>query len=212
MKSPDIRALIACITSGGANKGLADERDREAERAGAMNELLQVAQRLLDELTAALPHERWPDRSVSDLKNHVLFQFSQNAAQFRGKSTAEIRCWLKKSLKFARSNFHRHADRRRPEVGGILSLDVDGLLDDSSIPRGISIEPIAGDLSVSRQVQLDVELRRLAPFDRQLLELRYHEQLTIERIAERLGRHERTVRRDLDRILSLLREKLEPPR
>jgi RNA polymerase sigma factor (sigma-70 family) len=209
MPSSTVRALVDQALLGGGNDGVADDRARDQAKAAAMSELLRLAERVLDELAAPLAGQRWPDRSVSDLRNLVLLQFSKRLADFRGENLAELRGWLRTILENTQKNFHRHAAARRPVNGMVHSLE--SLLEDSVSWRH-DIEPAAGDLSVSRPVQLQEALDRLDPLDRRILELRYGEGLTMEEVARRVGRHERTVRRDIERLLKLLRGEVEPPR
>lgn len=208
MASTTVRALVDQALSGGVNDGIADDRARDETKAAAINELLRLAEEVLDELTAPLAGESWPDRSISDLRNLVLLQFSNSLADFRGGTLAELRGWLRTILENSRKNFHRHAAARRPANGTVHSLE--SLFEDSVSKQ--RDEPVTGDLSVSRAVQLNQALALLDPVDRKVLELRYGEGLTIEEIAGRVGRHERTVRRDIERLLASLRGDVEPPR
>lgn len=85
-----------------------------------------------------------------------------------------------------------------------ISLDSAVLSIPHSAQREIEIAIEEGDL----RLRLGVALSQLSPLDRQLIYLRFAQDLSQAQIAHRLGWSQQKVSRELRRIFSALREKL----
>ena len=93
------------------------------------------------------------------------------------------------------ARYHR-AERR--SVGAEIPLDANDVVrcDEPTVEEAVALGDVMEDV-----------FSRLDPFARRVLELRLQD-LTLEVIAERLKRSERTIRRTLDRIRDLLTRRL----
>jgi RNA polymerase sigma-70 factor (ECF subfamily) len=93
-----------------------------------------------------------------------------------------------------------HLRRRRPE-----SLDEAGEPVD---PKGAEGDPLARAMEGQRRARVGESLAALAPLDREVLTLRFEEDLALPQLAETLGVPVPTAKARLYRALARLRERL----
>jgi RNA polymerase sigma-70 factor (ECF subfamily) len=146
----------------------------------------------------------------SDLIQEAILQAYLNRNQFRGTSEAQRRGWLRTILENKIISALRRFSRRRRDSGREISLE--------SRSCELAERGFAGDAttaSVSRQVDHDEELRRLAvalaalPDDqRRAVEMHHLEGLSFAEIAARLGRSRTSVAGLVFRGVSALRLRL----
>jgi RNA polymerase sigma-70 factor, ECF subfamily len=93
-----------------------------------------------------------------------------------------------------------HLRRRRPE-----SLDE---VDEPSAPAGVESDPLAHAVARERTGRVAATLLALAPLDREVLSLRFEEELALPQLAQTLGVPVPTAKARLYRALARLRERM----
>ena len=93
-----------------------------------------------------------------------------------------------------------HLRRRRPE-----SLDE---VDEPKAPAGVESDPLAHAVARERTGRVAAALCALSPLDREVLSLRFEEDLALPQIARTLGVPVATAKARLYRALSRLRERM----
>jgi RNA polymerase sigma-70 factor (ECF subfamily) len=93
-----------------------------------------------------------------------------------------------------------HLRRRRPD-----SLDE---VDEPAAPRGPASDPLARAVARQQSVRLAGAVAGLAPLDREVLSLRFEEDLALPALAETLGVPVPTAKARLYRALARLRERM----
>jgi RNA polymerase sigma-70 factor, ECF subfamily len=93
-----------------------------------------------------------------------------------------------------------HLRRRRPE-----RLDE---VDEPAAPAGVESDPLAHAVARERTGRVGAALAALAPFDREVLSLRFEEDLALPQLAQALGVPVPTAKARLYRALARLRERM----
>jgi RNA polymerase sigma-70 factor (ECF subfamily) len=134
------------------------------------------------------------ETDAEDLVQETFLQAIRGVHRFGGRST--FYTWLHAIL----LNLSRHYHRERKR----LVYD-DGVAEGAVVDLGES--PLSSDLEVSKG-SLDEALGRLSGPHREVLELRYYEELKISDIAERLGVSKGTVKSRLHYALAEMQKLL----
>jgi RNA polymerase sigma-70 factor (ECF subfamily) len=174
--------------------------------AGCRPYLLAIAQRELD-----------PDLQArggaSDLVQETLLKACQHFDQFRGSTPGELRAWLREILLHCLADFIRH-HRHTAKRGGAAEVRLDGR--SSSADAGIvlsaetptpSKELIAGETADSVRRALD----RLPPDYRQVILLRYQDELSFIEIGRRMDRSQNAAQKLFTKAILRMREELKEP-
>ncbi len=148
----------------------------------------------------------------SDVVQQTLLTAHEKLDQFRGRSEAELRGWLRQILRNHLLGAHRRFRMSRRDVGREQSLEVVAP-DPSNAPRDrLSSDPS----SPSQHVMYQEELHRLAdalaqlPDDqRHAVELHHLKGLSVAQVADYLGRSKPAVVGLLFRGLRRLRQLLD---
>jgi RNA polymerase sigma-70 factor (ECF subfamily) len=158
---------------------------------------------------------RWHARvSPSDLVQQSLLEAHRDAEQFRGRTEAELRAWLRRILARNLANSIRDLGRRRRDVSVERPLDevlagssarLEAWLEDDSLP------PPARAERNEQLARLARALARLPEDRRQVVELRHLRGWALADIAAHLGRTPNAVALLLHRTLQQLRTVLDEP-
>lgn len=204
MDSTGIHALVERARSG-------DEDAWRDLHARLQPMLYRMAQRALG--------PDWPEQSVSDLMQETWLRATKGIQGFRGGSTddetaALFRAWLSRLVKNERSNEKRAANaQRRKRPAGMQALRINGG-EDSWMPGGADPPAHASTPSLNlrqeeRRQAIQRALEILAdPKDREVIQLRFFEELSLAQIAKRLGMTYDDARGRFHRSLRLLEPRL----
>jgi RNA polymerase sigma-70 factor (ECF subfamily) len=188
-----------------------------AARAGsreALGQLLEAARRYLHKIAQ---QELDPDlrakNSPSDLVQETCVEAQRAFGQFQGDTEAELLAWLRQLLLHRVGKLRRrYRDTQKRRLGREVTLGGD----DSSEGPGGGLA--ANGLSPSGQVmehEQDQALRealgRLPEDYRQVITLRYEQQLPFEEIGRLLQRSPDAARKLWARAVERLHEELDPP-
>jgi RNA polymerase sigma-70 factor (ECF subfamily) len=152
---------------------------------------------------------------AEDLVQEAFFQAVAKREQFRGRTEAEFRAWLRAILE---SRIEKFLRRYRPEsgrdpraeiAGGPVGSEGGGLID--GLP-GSDTSPSAGAHQNELTAVVAAALARLPEAAREVLVLRHFEGLTFPQIAGRLDRSPEAVTKLWQRSLPALRKFLGDPR
>jgi RNA polymerase sigma-70 factor (ECF subfamily) len=149
----------------------------------------------------------------SDIVQEAFLGASRDFPQFRGKTEAEFRAWLRQILASLLANLVRHyqgTQRRDVRLERQLAVE----LDQSSVAldHGLVAPHSSPSQQAARREQAVVlanALARLPPEWRDLLILRHLEGLTFPEVAQRLGRTVDVLKKQWPRALAGLRRLLE---
>jgi RNA polymerase sigma-70 factor (ECF subfamily) len=125
----------------------------------------------------------------SDVVQETLLKAHEHFAQFRGRSDAELRAWLRAIL--ARTLVD--SVRRFARQGGDRGRSLDDALEESSAKLEALLasdesSPSQGAARAERLVELAEALARLPEDQRTAVELRYLTGLSVPGVAEQMGR------------------------
>jgi RNA polymerase sigma-70 factor (ECF subfamily) len=173
---------------------------------GYRDYLLLIAQRELDgDLKAK--------GGASDLVQETFLEAQRDFAQFHGAGEAELLAWLRQLLLNNLANFTRHfretakrgVDREMP-----LGADRSSLNPAAAV---VGDAPTPSDVAVQHEQAEAVQraLDRLPDDYREVLLLRYREDLPFEEVAQRLGRSVNAVRKLWARALDRFQEEMRTP-
>jgi RNA polymerase sigma-70 factor (ECF subfamily) len=167
------------------------------------NYLLLIAERELgDDLRAK--------GGASDLVQEAFLEAHKDFAQFQGQTEADLRGWLRTLLLNRLSKFaRRYRQTQKRGIGSEVPLDAGqhagaGLAAAQPTP---SVMLMVGERA--KAVQLALE--RLPKDHRDVILMRYQEQLTFEEVGRRMGRSADAARKLWWRALVRLQEELESP-
>jgi RNA polymerase sigma-70 factor (ECF subfamily) len=188
-----------------------------AARAGsrdALGEALEACRRYL-----LLVAERQLDPDLrakggaSDLVQETFFEAQRDFAQFHGNSEAELLAWLRRLLL---NNLGHFARRYRDTHSRAVAREVQPPADGSSNTADPGL--VAATLSPSGQAiereqaqELQRALERLPEDYRQVITLRYLEELTFEEIGPRMNRSADAARKLWSRAMDQLRQEWKGP-
>lgn len=195
---------------GDVARWLAEARSGSGEALGQALEacrtyLYLIAQRELD------PGLRVKG-SASDLVQETFVEAQRDFGQFHGTSDEEWRAWLRRLLLNNIANFTRRYRTEKRHLGREVALDPDG----SSAERGGGLatklpSPSGAALEHEQAECLRQALARLPEDYRQVIVLRYEENLPFEEVARRMGRSAAAARTLWSRAIRRLRHEMEKP-
>jgi RNA polymerase sigma-70 factor (ECF subfamily) len=159
--------------------------------------------------SAQLPAAQRSHVGCSDIVQQTLLQAHRKRDQFRGRSEAEFRAWLRAILARLLADAARRSVPGQP--GRPHSLE--GALEESSrrLEQWLAAEGSSPSEHLMRQerlLDLAEALGRLPADQRTALELRYLEGLSVSEVCRRMGRGTSSVANLLYRGLNGLRELL----
>jgi RNA polymerase sigma-70 factor (ECF subfamily) len=167
--------------------------------------LLQVAN---DELRSDLVAKVAP----SDLVQETFLQAARRFPAFRGQSEPELRAWLRQILINKLHDANRHyCDRQKREISREVSLDGDsGHAAQLADLEHQSAQPREKLIQLERSARVRAAIAKLPESYRQVIELRHFERLSLQEIAERMGRSPEAARklwcRAVEKLISELAE------
>jgi RNA polymerase sigma-70 factor (ECF subfamily) len=187
----DIRDLIAA-----ARRGAPDAIGRLFE--AARGDLLDFAHR-------ELPEDVRAKVGLSDLVQETAIDMQRGFTRFQGSTRDELFAWLREILRYNVIDAVRHhraaveretAQHTAPAAGRV-----------GSIPA-FTKTPARSAIRREEEAALAAALARLAPPDRQVLELRHWQGMSFVAMAPLLGRSEEAVRKMWYRAVARLRAEL----
>jgi RNA polymerase sigma-70 factor (ECF subfamily) len=148
---------------------------------------------------------------ASDVVQETLLKATQNLAQYRGKSEAELAAWLRRILTNSLVDAVRELEGAKRDVALERSLEHSLAQSSARLEALLQSSGSSPSQQVLRQeqlLQLSAALAQLPEDQRQALELHYLQGCTVSAIAEQMGRTERSVaglvRRGLQRLRVLM--------
>jgi RNA polymerase sigma factor (sigma-70 family) len=188
------------------------ERAKTGDRE-ALASLYGMVQPYLLGLAQKLLGPDWPHQSVSELTQETWIKVLEKIESFRGgkgdvETGPQFRAWLARTIKNVRLNDRRFVRAlRRKQPQGTVRV-VGGGSDSSSA----AVDPPARDPTASASARLSENQERIQqalqklpdPRDREIVQLRFFQDMHFAEISERLGFDESTVRDRLQKILKLL--------
>jgi RNA polymerase sigma-70 factor (ECF subfamily) len=166
--------------------------------------LLLIAQEELDPALQA-------KGGASDLVQQTFLEAQRDFARFQGKPRSLL-AWMRRLLLNNLANFRRDFRRDKRRITREVSLPAS----DSSSQRegGLRAGTPSPSVAVMRREQsqiLEQAMERLPEDYRQVIHLRYREELSFEVIAERMERSANAVRKLWARAIECLQQELEAP-
>jgi RNA polymerase sigma-70 factor (ECF subfamily) len=188
-----------------------------AARAGSADALGRVLEACRGYLLAVARRELDPDlqakNSASDLVQEAFLEAQRDFAQFRGDSEAELLAWLRRLLLNNISNFtRRYRATQKRQVGGEVPLAGEG--SSAQVGEGLVADtPSPSEQAMRREQAEAVEgvLAQLPEDYREVIRLRYQEQLPFEEIARRMGRSNNAVRKLWARAVERFQQEMGSP-
>jgi RNA polymerase sigma-70 factor (ECF subfamily) len=160
---------------------------------------------------AHLPARLRAKLDASDVVQQSLLEAHRHAAQFRGATSGELAAWLRQILARHLANAARDLGRARRDVGRERSLE-EALEESSARLEGWLV---GGQPSPSQEAQRNEQLLALAAAvaglpeaQRQAVELRYLQGLSLNQVAGQMGRTPAAVAGLLHRGMTQLRHRL----
>ena len=188
-----------------------------AARAGSRDALGQALQACRDYLQIIAGQELDPDlrakAGASDLVQETFVDAQRLFVRFQGTSEAEWRAWLRQLLLNNLADFtRRYRASAKRRVGREVPLEAG----DSSAERGGGLaadisSPSAQAMAPEQAAVLERALERLPEDYRQVLKLRYEDDLSFEEIGRRTGRSGNAARKLWVRAVQRLEEELGTP-
>ena len=148
---------------------------------------------------------------ASDIAQVSMAQALVGFEKFRGKSTGEFYAWLKAIVQNVARGMERDFRRRKRDIGRerALASERSGsalgfiVLDDEQTPRSHAI-------AAERVERLHQALAKLPDDYAEVIRLRSLEQLTLNEVADRMGRSFDSVRKLWYRAMLQLKQELQP--
>ena len=188
-----------------------------AARAGSPDDLGRMLEACRAYLLTVARRELDPDlqgkNSASDLVQETFLDAQRDFPRFRGDSEAEWLAWLRQMLLNNIGNFtRRYRATQKRQVSGEVPLPREG----SSVQAG---EGLADDtpspseiLALQERAEAVTRILAQLPEDyRQVLLLRYQEQLSFEEIAQRMSRSINAVRKLWARAVERFQQEMGSP-
>jgi len=158
---------------------------------------------LLATANAAMPAHLAPKGGASDLVQETIVAGYLRQHQFRGRTLAELRAWLRSILLHELADFRRRFRASCRDVA--REVPVGALAAGPSHPA--AADPALDSLIRDERVRaLGARLARLPADTREVLVLRVGQKLGFREIGERLGRTEDAARKTFTRAIERLRE------
>ena len=186
-------------------------------QAGSLEALGHALEACRSYLLLVADRELSPDLKAkggaSDLVQETFIEAHKDFARFQGKSDAEFLAWLRCLLQHRLANFARRY--RKTQKRG-LAREVALATGDSSVSGldnlpGDSLTPSREAMARERVEALERVLARLPADYRQVIALRYQDELSFEEIGKLMERSADAVRKLWWRALGRLRDELETP-
>ena len=186
-------------------------------QAGSLEALGHALEACRSYLLLVADRELSPDLKAkggaSDLVQETFIEAHKDFARFQGKSDAEFLAWLRCLLQHRLANFARRY--RKTQKRG-LAREVALAAGDASVS---GLDNLPGDIPTpSREAMarerveaLERVLARLPADYRQVIALRYQDELSFEEIGKLMERSADAVRKLWWRALGRLRDELETP-
>ena len=168
------------------------ERWLPAARAGSKEALGQMLEACRDYLLFIAAHELDPHLrakgGASDLVQQTLLEAYRDFAHFQGGEEAELLAWLRRLLLNNVANFARDfRDTGKRRLAAEVSLEGDSSNDWAQTLIGADATP-SGEVMAKEQAEaIEKALERLLPDYRQVILLRYREELPFEEIGRRMA-------------------------
>jgi RNA polymerase sigma-70 factor (ECF subfamily) len=186
-------------------------------RAGSSEALGQALEAFRDYLLLIADRELGPDLKVkggaSDLVQETFIEAHKDFERFRGDSEGELRAWLRCLLEHRLANFaRRFRQTGKRGIGREVALQTDD--SSASLSHGLAgDEPTPSRELMAREEleALESVLARLPDDYRQVIALRYQDQMPFEEIGRLMGRSADAVRKLWWRALGRLQDELESP-
>jgi|SRR5262245_10091866 len=168
--------------------------------------LLLIAQRELDPALVA-------KGGASDLVQETFLEAQRDLAQFHGTTEAELLAWLRRLLLNNLANFnrlYRATDKR--QVGREVILEAGSSADARGTePSADGTSPSGRAIAGEQAEAVRRAMERLPEDYRQVLVLRYQEELPFEEIGRRMARSSNAARQLLLRAAERLQQEMERP-
>jgi RNA polymerase sigma-70 factor (ECF subfamily) len=152
--------------------------------------------------------------SASDLVQETLLEACRDFARFEGHSEKELCSWLRRLLLNNLANFaRRYRDTAKRQAAAELPLDGGGSSAHwaaANLP-GDDATPSAHAVAQEQAQAVQRALERLPADQRQVIVLRYQEELPFEEIGRRLSRSANAAEKLWLRAIERLRQELEAP-
>jgi RNA polymerase sigma-70 factor (ECF subfamily) len=186
-------------------------------RAGSRDALGQALEACRAYLLQVANQELGPELrakgGASDLVQQTFLEAQRDFPQFQGETETELLAWLRQALLHNLANFQR---RYRETDKRCVAREISLTVDDSASPDGPeirtdSLSPSGHAMANERSRDLESALARLPEDYRQVLRLRYDEDLPFEDIARLLNRSANAVRKLWVRAIERLREEMREP-
>jgi len=186
-------------------------------QAGSLEALGHALEACRSYLLLVADRELSPDLKAkggaSDLVQETFIEAHKDFGRFQGKSDAEFLAWLRCLLQHRLANFARRY--RKTQKRG-LAREVALATGDSSVSGldnlpGDSLTPSREAMARERVEALERVLARLPADYRQVIALRYQDELSFEEIGKLMERSAEAVRKLWWRALGRLRDELETP-
>jgi RNA polymerase sigma-70 factor (ECF subfamily) len=148
---------------------------------------------------------------ASDLVQETFVEAQRHLAEFRGRSRAELRAWLRKILECRLSNLRRSylaTEKRDARREVTIETLVAGSNGDGDILASRSPSPSNHAVQAELRSALDRALVRLPEHYRQAVVWRHHEQLSWDEIGRRIGCTADAARKVWGRAIRELRREL----
>ncbi len=180
-----------------------------AARAGSPEALGQLLDGCRDYLRLVADRELDPDLrakgGVSDLVQETMLDAVRDFHQFRGSTEAELLAWLRCLLRNNLVSFTRlFRETGKRQVDREVHLS-SGLMD----AEGLS--PSGHAAANEESLAIQQGLARLPDNYRQVLQLRYQEELSFEEIGQRMSLSGNAARKLWLRAVRCLQQETEPP-
>jgi RNA polymerase sigma-70 factor, ECF subfamily len=149
---------------------------------------------------------------ASDIVQDALLEAVRQRGQFRGTTDAEAAAWLRRLLTGKMVDALRHASADKRDARRELSLDAEIEQSSLRLERFLAADQSSPSQGAQRHEQLAKlaqALTMLPPHQREAVELRHCLGMSLDAIAERMGKSPTAVAGLLKRGLQQLREQLQ---
>ena len=167
--------------------------------------LLMVAERELDPMLRA-------KGGASDIVQQTFMEAQRDFRQFHGTSGPELRAWLRRLLLNNLANFRRgFVGTAKRQAHREIAIDA-GAPDDTPPQDWLASDvptPSRELMADEKQQALYAALAQLPEDYRQVLLLRYQQEMPFEEIAQKMGRTSNAVRKLWSRAIERLQEVME---
>lgn len=193
------------------------ERRLQAAQAGSSEALGQMLEACRGYLLFVAAHELDPrlraKGGASDLVQQTLLEAFQDFARFQGGSEEELRAWLRRLLLNNVANFARlFRDTSKRKMSAEVPLDGgDSSAEWAQTLIGGDSTPSAHAMANEQAEAVEKALQRLPDDYRQVILLRYREELAFEEIGRIMERSANAVEKLWLRAIERLRQELETP-